>query len=99
MFGYAKSLPSSPIEGQLPGTGQEHGTADAAAGTVQLEEVSTILGRLTQGSVDPKPAPEGERGSGGGENRPGRLFIGSLGLSIRRQGVIFGRRAAYPMAP
>ena len=56
VFGYAKSLPSSPIGGPLPGVGKEHGTAGLAAGPVQPEESPTLAGgRLTQGVMGPGP--------------------------------------------
>ena len=35
IFGYAKSLPSSPIGGALPGTGEEHGASGAVIWTGQ----------------------------------------------------------------
>ena len=50
LFGYAKSLPSSPIGGTIPGTGQEPGTVGAAAGAVQPETGSGLSGQLTQGA-------------------------------------------------
>ena len=53
LFGYAKSLPSSPIGGTLPGPGQEHGPVGAAAGVGQPETRPGPSGRLIQGAVRP----------------------------------------------
>ena len=61
-FGYAKSLPPSPIGGPLPGFGQEHGTVGLAAGPVQPEESPTLdSGRLTQGAMGPGPGHNRKR--------------------------------------
>ena len=64
-FGYAKSLPPSPIGGPLPGFGQEHGPVGLAAGPVQPEESPTLAGsRLTQRVNGPRTRPEPEKGVG-----------------------------------
>ena len=38
LFGYGKSLPSSPIGGALPGTGEEHGMPGIVAGAGQPDD-------------------------------------------------------------
>ena len=75
-FGYAKSLPPSPIGGPLPGFGQEHGTVGLAAGPVQPEESPTLdSGRLTQGGNGPRLRPQPEKGPipGAKEPDPGQI--------------------------
>ncbi len=50
------------LQGALSGSGQEHPTDGAAAGTVQLKDGPTLPGRLTQGSMGPEPGLDPKRG-------------------------------------
>ena len=70
LFGYAKSLPPSPIGGTLPGLGQEQGAFGAAAGAIQPEAGPGVPGPLTQGPVHPNQTPDPKQGSWSGPIDP-----------------------------
>ena len=53
LFGYAKSVPPSPIGGTLPGSGQEHRAVGVTAGPDQPDHRPTLPSHLTQGVVGP----------------------------------------------
>ena len=53
LFGYAKSLPPSPIGGSLPGSGQEHRAVGVTGRSDQPDHRPTLPSHLTQGVVGP----------------------------------------------
>ena len=72
VFGYAKSLPSSPIGGALPGSGEEHPGAGGAFGTGQPADGGGPPGRVTEeqwARILPRTAVGADHGPNGNRIR------------------------------
>ena len=75
LFGYANSLPPSPIGGTLPGSSQEHRAVGVTAGPDQPDHRPTLPSHLTQGVVGPNlvrkhPGTQTQRQTGPNHQEP-----------------------------